>query len=164
MNSVEVERRLPSALLATAMLVVVAILSGCGLFGDPDSTDSEDGCDPNGELAWCYTDGVAEEEDSYDRSISRLYCHVTQVRERVVDDEISLEDLPAWADRDYRNGAPIVIDLSTVPAPEFDRRIDDLFIHFREIGEPLDSDKINTCNDELTQRDIESTDGKRRAG
>lgn len=159
MDSVEVERSHPRALLVAGTLVLVAILAGCDLLEDSGTDESEQTC---GDRNWCY-DEDNYIEGAYDPSISRLYCYVAQVRQWAVEGEIHLDDLPDWADRDYRNDAPIIIDFATIENHRWAQRAADLREHFNDIN-PLDSDQIDTCSDELTQRDIESTDGKRRAG
>ncbi|GAA2085083.1 hypothetical protein GCM10009821_28220 [Aeromicrobium halocynthiae] len=89
---------------------------------------------------------------------------MTDARQRTADGELDLEDLPTWAKTDERDGAPIIIDFATVPLADVASRQDDLRGHFEDLGRPLDEEEIRTCADELTQRDVEATDGKRQAG
>lgn len=141
---------------ATAVLMALSLLAtGCGLVGSGDG-DNEPDCDSQG---WCQP----REDGAYPQRISSLYCNVSQVRSRVVRGDVELDQLPGWADRTYRNGAPIVIDMATIPPNQIDRRNDDLSAHFRRLGNPIDLEEADTCRDEVGPLDIEATDGKRTA-
>lgn len=148
------------ALAATAALATTAF-SACGYVGSPDSDDAPT-C---GDRDWChFIAGEGYTEGAYDPLISTLYCQVTEVRQRVATGQLDVGDLPAWAETDERDGAPIVIDIATVPSSDYNRLADEMLIHFRDLGDPLDREAIRSCSDALTQRDIEATDGKRQAG
>lgn len=142
--------------LAAALGVCAVLLAACT---SGDEAASENTC---GERDWC--NPYEEVEGAYDPEIAGLYCAVAQARELVVEEEVDLDDLPAWAETNYRNGAPIIVDLSTIPYPKLDERLGDLMLHFdRRLGQRLDREQLNTCRGETTQRTVERTDGKRQS-
>lgn len=141
------------------VLLVAVLCAGCGPFvveDDQSTCGDQDWCPRDSEGG--YTDGA------YDPSISGLYCQVAEIRERFRDDNLDAGDLPPWAETRQRDGAPIVIDLATIPMRDVDRRQDDLRSHLEDLGQPLDYDEMGACQDDLTQRDVEATDGKRQVG
>ncbi|MDN5896236.1 MAG: hypothetical protein L0H93_19720 [Nocardioides sp.] len=142
------------------MVGLAMLLTGCGLFSDATETEAGPTC---GDQDWCY-DEDEYIEGSYDPAIARLYCTVTDLRQRVTHGQLELNEFPRWVNRDYRNNAPIIVDMASIATTEFGQREQELVLHFEDTSQPIDRKQARTCADELTQRDIEATDGKRKAG
>lgn len=145
------KRKKAGVLLVAAVMAVVAALTSCDAAEEDPRTCGGD--------RWC-----RGEEGAYDPGGALLYCHVLIARQRILDGEMSVDDLPWWADATERqDGAPVIIDLTTVDSQELARRTDDTRIWMEDLGFERIYDMGYGCAVNLDQEVMEQAEGPRRA-
>lgn len=106
-----------------------------------------------------YCNEVSDHPGAYAPSHGRLFCDVLQLRERVIDGAVDLDELmarlPDWGDGAFRNERPVIVDVRGTPRGSADERHDAVLHVGREVGWSRDWNDYEACLDTVSQETLE---------
>lgn len=140
-------------------LALLFVIASCGS-SEPETDDPDERVCPDGLCSF------GDVEGAYHGTHSQLFCFAEEARGVVVEEDIDLDelvsDLPEWASTEYRDGIPVIVDISTTRPNDGATRADQIQEALEHQGSLVKRGEGMECMDEVDQEMIEDSEGPYR--